>query len=206
MMATKCLLLLVALVFSIQVNAFSFDVGARSEACFYEQVEQGTPVGVMFQVIAGGFLDIDVRISGPDGRVIYAGARETDGRYSFTAHVSGSYSFCFSNKMSTVTPKQIELNVDLGSNSEENFEDGNAASDEEMSPLQSGVLQLSDVITTIQHDVNYLKMREHAHRSTNESTNERVLWWSIFEISILLAMSVWQVWYFRNFFEQKRSV
>lgn len=40
----------------------------------------------------------------------------------------------------------------------------------------------------------------------NESTNARVLWWSIFEALVLVAMSAWQVYYLRRFFEVKRVV
>jgi len=183
---------------------FSFDVGARSEGCFYEMVDKDKPVGVMFQVIAGGFLDIDVRILGPDGRQIYTGSRETDGRYSFTAHLTGTYTFCFSNAMSAVTPKTVDLSVTVGQVSE--MEKGDVASDAEVSPLSAAVIQLSDAITAISNDQRYLKMREEAHRNTNESTNERVLWWSMFEIVVLLSMSIWQIYYLRRFFEDKRAI
>jgi hypothetical protein len=36
--------------------------------------------GLMFETIEGGFLDIDVRIVGPDGKIIYQGDRETNGK------------------------------------------------------------------------------------------------------------------------------
>jgi len=186
-------------------NAFSFDVGAKSEGCFYEIVEKDQPVGVMFQVIAGGFLDIDVRIFGPDNRHIYTGARETDGRYSFTASSSGTYSFCFSNAMSTVTPKTVDLSVTVGGVSDYEAK-GAAASDAEVTPLNAAVNQLSDAITAIASDQKYLKMREEAHRNTNESTNSRVLWWSIFEMVVLVGMSIWQIYYLKRFFEDKRAL
>jgi hypothetical protein len=31
----------------------------------------GSKLGLMFETIEGGFLDIDVRIVGPDGKVLY---------------------------------------------------------------------------------------------------------------------------------------
>lgn len=43
-------------------------------------------------------------------------------------------------------------------------------------------------------------------KTVNESTNARVLWWSIFEALVLVAMSAWQVYYLRRFFEVKRVV
>jgi hypothetical protein len=42
--------------------AVVFSVSATDEECFYENLQQGTPAVVMFQVIEGGFLDIDVSV------------------------------------------------------------------------------------------------------------------------------------------------
>lgn len=61
--------------------------------------------GLTFEIAEGGFLDIDVTISGPDGKVLHQGERESSGMYAFSATVPGRYTYCFSNKMSTMTPK-----------------------------------------------------------------------------------------------------
>lgn len=43
-------------------SAFTFGVDATREECFYEDVPVNTRVSVMFQVIQGGFLDVDVQV------------------------------------------------------------------------------------------------------------------------------------------------
>jgi len=188
------------------VDAFTFQVDATKEECFYELLNTGEPVGLMFQVVQGGFLDIDVEIKSPDGRVVYTAQRQTEGKYNFGATTAGLYSFCFSNKMSTLTPKVVSFMLNLLKESDKERKDDNVATQEHITPLETAILQLSAELSAVQSEQSYMKMRERAHRNTNESTNSRVVWWSIFEVVMLLAMSAWQIYYLRRFFEVKRIV
>ena len=53
-------------------NVFvSSQVDAHAEECFFDKVKTGTKMGLMFEVAEGGFLDIDVRIEGPDGKIVH---------------------------------------------------------------------------------------------------------------------------------------
>lgn len=55
-----------------------------------------------------------MQIVGPDDRVIYGGERESSGRYTFAAHMDGVYQYCFSNQMSSMTPKTVMFSMDVG--------------------------------------------------------------------------------------------
>ena len=48
--------------------------------------------------------------------------------------------------------------------------------------------------------------REERFRQTSESTNQRVLWWSIAQTLILVATGFWQMRHLKGFFEAKKLV
>ena len=52
-------------------RSYFITVDAHAEECFFDKVKSGTKMGLMFEVAEGGFLDIDVRIVGPDGKTIH---------------------------------------------------------------------------------------------------------------------------------------
>ena len=46
------------------LNAYFLVIDAHAEECFFDKVTTGTKLGLTFEVVEGGFLDIDVRITG----------------------------------------------------------------------------------------------------------------------------------------------
>lgn len=109
----SAVLLCLAAMLNEQANAYFITVDAHSEECYFDRALAGTKLGLTFEVVEGGFLDIDVQITGPDNKVIYKGDRETNGKYTFATHMDGIYKYCFSNKMSTMTPKIIMFSMDV---------------------------------------------------------------------------------------------
>jgi len=182
-------------------RALTFNVDPAKEECLFDDINSGTKVSGSFQVSTGGFLDIDAKVVGPDDRTIYSVQKETEGRFTFIAHETGVFRFCFSNAMSTVTPKTVSFTLVLGEGSKRE----QVAKSEHLTPLEKSVLALGEGLQHIQAEQEYMKMRERMHRNTSESTNSRVLWWSIMEAVALVAMSIVQIVYLRNFFEGKNQ-
>jgi len=159
-------------------------------------------MSLMFEVAEGGFLDIDVRIEGPDGRTVHSGERESNGKYTFAAHQEGVYKYCFSNQMSTMTPKIVMFNMDIGDAPEETA-DGEEPSHNK---LENMIKELSNALSGVKHEQEYMSVRDRIHRAVNENTNSRVVMWSFFEALVLVAMTLGQVYYLKRFFEVRRVV
>eukprot|EP00960_Hanusia_phi_P068253 766797-Hanusia_phi.AAC.5 len=95
-------------------TGLTFNVDPGKDECLFEDIHGATRVSGSFQVTNGGFLDIDAKVTGPDEKTIYSVQKETEGRFTFMSHETGTYRFCFGNSMSTVTPKTVSFSLLVG--------------------------------------------------------------------------------------------
>uniref|UniRef100_A0ACB8G559 Transmembrane emp24 domain-containing protein 10 n=1 Tax=Sphaerodactylus townsendi TaxID=933632 RepID=A0ACB8G559_9SAUR len=77
---------------------------------------------------------------------------------------------------------------------------------EKLKPLELELRRLEDLSESIVNDFAYMKQREEEMRDTNESTNIRVLYFSIFSMFCLIGLATWQVFYLRRFFKAKKLI
>nr|CAG4645103.1 EOG090X0D99 [Leptodora kindtii] len=178
------------------VSGYYVTVDAHAEECFFDKVSSGTKMGLTFEVAEGGFLDIDFTIVGPSGDVIESGERVSNGKYTFAAAIDGVYTYCFSNRMSTMTPKNVMFSMDIGEAQKELDADSS-----NHTKLEEMIKELATALRTVKHEQDYMAVRERVHRTINENTNSRVVMWSFFEAFVLVSMTVGQIFYLKRFFE-----
>ena len=118
--------------------------------------------------------------------------------------MDGVYTYCFGNKMSTMTPKAVLFNLEVG--------DAPALGEQQADPnvshdkLDDMVKDLSKTLKSVKHEQEYMAVRDKIHREINESTNSRVVLWAFFEALVMLAMTLGQIFYLKRFFEVRRVV
>ncbi|KAG8041021.1 hypothetical protein G9C98_002009 [Cotesia typhae] len=182
------------------VSGLYFHIGETERKCFIEEIPDETTVLVHYKVElfdprSGGYMPsspgigMHVEVRDPDDKVILSRVYSSEGRISFTSQTPGEH--------------RVHLDIQVGDHA---IDYANLAQKEKLSKLQLRIRQLLDQVEQITKEQNYQRYREERFRQTSESTNSRVLWWSITQTVILLVMGAWQMRHLKSFFEAKKLV
>jgi len=197
--------------------ALYFHIGETERKCFIEEIPDDTLVVgnyklQLFDPNTGGFmpsspgLGLHVEIRDPEDKIIMSKVYSAEGKFSFTSHLPGEHVICmYSNSTRWFAGGQLRVHLDIQVG-EHAVDYQTVAQKEKLSELQLRVRQLLDQVEQITKEQNYQRYREERFRSTSESTNSRVLWWSLAQTAILLGMGFWQMRHLKGFFEAKKLV
>ncbi|KAJ8934984.1 hypothetical protein NQ318_014151 [Aromia moschata] len=194
-------LLFVTLEFS---NALYFHIGETERKCFIEEIPDETNVIGYMPSSTGIGMHVEVR--DPDDKIILSRVYSAEGKISFTSHIPGEHVICmYSNSTAWFSGSQLRVHLDIQVG-EHAINYGEVVQKEKLSELQLRIRQLLDQVEQITKEQNYQRYREERFRQTSESTNSRVLWWSVTQTAVLLVMGAWQMKHLKSFFEAKKLV
>lgn len=200
-----------------QAYGLYFHIGETERKCFIEEIPDETNVIVNYKVElfdprSGGFMPsspgigMHVEIKDPDDKMLLSRVYSSEGRISFTSHTPGEHVICmYSNSSAWFSGSQLRVHLDIQVG-EHAINYGDVVQKEKLSELQLRIRQLLDQVEQITKEQNYQRYREERFRQTSESTNQRVLWWSIGQTMILVVMGAWQMRHLKSFFEAKKLV
>jgi len=199
------------------VTPLYFHIGETERKCFIEEIPDETMVIGNYKVQlydprTNGFspstqgIGMHVEIRDPDDKIILSKVYSSEGRWTFTSHTPGEHVIClYSNSTKWFSGSQLRVHLDIQVG-EHAIDYANVAQKEKLSELQLRVRQLLDQVEQITKEQNYQRYREERFRQTSESTNQRVLWWSLAQTCILVVMGAWQMRHLKGFFEAKKLV
>ncbi|CAJ0837840.1 7518_t:CDS:2 [Entrophospora sp. SA101] len=199
------------------INAIKFDIQAHPEGlvkrkCITQYVPTDTLVVVTIKVGIGYNQQIDVEVTdNSPAHNEYGRKRDMneETRIAFTTHVEADVSICFTNTLEDgFSPdakyhRTIDLDIDVGA---EAIDYNQLAKAEKLKPMEAELRKLEQIVQEIVDEMEYLRRREARMRDTNESTNERVKWFSLGTIFVLVALGGWQIFYLKKFFQRKRLI
>lgn len=208
-----CASALVALALLARVDGLYFFVTEGEPRCFLEDVAAETLVIGSYQSpdtrTGEHARSIVVTVEDPRKNKIVTHNTDADGRFAFTTTTSGIHTVCLTSN--TTTPSfgnaakmKFYLRLAVGEDDDAQYE--TIAKEEHLTALELSVRKLLDKVGVILGEQKYQQERETAFRDTSESTNARVMWFSILQTLILIVAGTWQLRHLKAFFKKKKLV
>lgn len=197
-------LLLLSLLLTILLTGgveLTFELPESAKECFYQEIDKNVSSTLEFQVVTGGQYDVDVTLEAPNKEIIYKQLKTQFDSYPFVAAMSGVYKVCFSNEFSTFSHKLVYMDFQVGN---ESPLPGLGEHVTVMTQMESSAQEVHKNLNSILDFQTHHRLREAQGRKRAEDLNERVLWWSVMETVVILAISIGQVFILKNFFNVRK--
>ncbi|XP_077838046.1 transmembrane emp24 domain-containing protein 5 isoform X2 [Macaca mulatta] len=164
------------------------------------------------QVLDGAGLDIDFHLASPEGKTLVFEQRKSDGVHTVETEV-GDYMFCFDNTFSTISEKVIffELILDnMGEQAQEQedwkkYITGTDMLDMKLEDILESINSIKSRLSKSGHIQTLLRAFEARDRNIQESNFDRVNFWSMVNLVVMVVVSAIQVYMLKSLFEDKRK-
>ena len=144
-----------------------------------------------------------------DDEVLATADAQLDGRFAFSSSTAGLYQVCLklNESMGWFDSKKVTMKFHLAIQVGHSSRDYDALiKKEHLTDVQLQLRRLQDRTQDVADEIAYQEEREASSRDTSESTNTRVMWWSIGQTVVMLVSAAWQIRHLKNFFEAKKLV
>lgn len=196
------------------VLSISFKLPAEGSRCIKEEAHKDVLVVGEFTVESiPETHEVDILVKDTKDQTLFSKEKADTGKFAFTLDDYDMFSICFhakrvdghggAGRAPPVEDLSVKLTVKRGIEAK-SYND--LAKAEKLKPMELELKKLEDLAEAIVSDFAYMKSREKLMRDTNESTNSRVLWFSIFSMAVLLGLALWQVFYLKRFFKAKKLI
>ncbi|KAG6009383.1 hypothetical protein E4U21_002693 [Claviceps maximensis] len=199
--------LIACLVTDVAGTSLTYRLDANEKACFYVETKaDNEKVAFYYAVQSGGSFDVDYLVEGPNNKVILQGEKERQVDYVFTAQQAGEYSFCFSNEMSTFAEKLVDFEISVENEVRTaQLPSKPGTTPEQTSELENSIYKISSQLSTIARNQKYFRTRENRNFATVNSTEVRIVNFSMIQILLIVCMGALQVFVVRFFFQGARK-
>jgi len=187
-----------------KVNSLSFTLAAGSKKCLREEVHKDILVTGEYR-LSEAPIKTHLTVVDTNSHVLYKKQDAQKGKFAFTTDDYDMFEVCFESEGQHGQGIEREIFLDVKTGVEaKNYDD--LAKIEKLKPMELELKKLEDLSEAIVNDFAYMRAREEEMRDTNESTNSRVLYFSVFSMLCLIGLAAWQIFYLRRFFVSKKLI
>ncbi|CAD5225211.1 unnamed protein product [Bursaphelenchus okinawaensis] len=192
----------------VSTNGIRFYLASGDKKCLKEEIHRNVVLTGEYEFSEAIGYTTSVHVTDTRGHTLYKRENfpDTKGKFAFTADEYDIFEICVTihaNPSQVKIQREISLVLKHGVEAK-NYED--LAKAEKLKPLEVELRRLEDLSDSIVQDFMYMRQREEEMRSTNESTNTRVLYLSVFSMLCLLTLATWQIMYLRRYFKAKKLI
>jgi len=184
-----------------------FHLEANARKCLAEEIRKDVLVTGEYEVTEMPGQQVNMMVTDTSGHhLVNRENVEKEGKFAFTTDKDDIFEICFISRVpNNMRGNRQEVFLQMKHGVEaKNYENlGDAA---KLKPLEVELKRLEDLSESIVQDFAFMRRREEEMRDTNESTNSRVLYFSIFSMCCLLGLATWQVLYLRKYFKSKKLI
>ncbi|GAB1289955.1 Transmembrane emp24 domain-containing protein 5 [Apodemus speciosus] len=195
---------------------FTFTLPAGRKECFYQPMPLKGSLEIEYQffssVLDGGELDIDFHLASPEGRTLVFEQRKSDGVHTIETE-DGDYMFCFDNTFSTISEKVIFFELILDNMGEEvqqqddwkKYITNTDVLEMKLEDILESINSIKSRLSKSGHIQTLLRAFEARDRNIQESNFDRVNFWSVVNLMVMVVVSAIQVYTLKSLFEDKRK-
>ncbi|KAI1908555.1 emp24p/erv25p- protein [Ophidiomyces ophidiicola] len=206
------------LTFSTPSNAIFFYIFGQEPKCFYEELPHGTLVVGTYSAESyndkighygsdpslGITITVDETFDN-DHRVVSQRGGEK-GKFTFSAADSGLHKICFkpehgSNSGWFSGGAAVKLTIDIATGESSKLETEDKSKMEDMAQR---VKNLNARLQDIRREQIFQREREAQFRDQSETTNSRVVRWTLVQLAVLSITCFWQLSHLRSFFIKQK--
>jgi protein ERP2 len=188
--------------------------------CFHQYLTKDLNIETDYQVIQGGDLDISYWIGSPSNRVLYTDLRKQGGQFNFKTDEDGEYRFCFDNSFSRIVNKQVffflstnDQYVDphfrptsLADHMAQLNKDNLGELENKLENFRQLFHRVYGHLERAQRLQSTVRTYELIDRGIMENNFEKVNFWSIVNLVIMVLVAFIQVYMIRSLFEDKSKI
>ncbi|KAF2273250.1 uncharacterized protein EI97DRAFT_436303 [Westerdykella ornata] len=214
--------LLLAAALALPSHALHFFMDGATQKCFFEELPKDTLVVGHYDALewddhtqtyqskpdVGVFITVEETFDNYHRVVAQRGANK--GKFTFTAADSGEHRLCFTPQnvhstggwlSSSGVHGYVRFHLDLAIGETSKIESTDKGKIDEM--VQK-VRDLNSRLQDIRREQVFQREREAEFRDQSESTNARVVRWSLIQLGVLGITCAWQLSHLRSFFIKQK--